>query len=134
VNWQQAVLLGACGGAVVELVTFWQNLEAWRAARGRARAKAGKSLPRFTKYVDPAADLAAFLTRLVLGAITAGILHGQLAGSVAAVMVGASAPALLLQFGRAKAISRAVAFDPAAIATPAPDPSGSGEVAAEGQP
>lgn len=133
-DWRQAVLLGACGGAVVELVTFWQNLEAWRAARRRARAAAGKSLPRFTKYVDPSADLAAFLTRLALGAITAGVLHGQLAGSVAAVMAGASAPALLLQFGRARTISRAVAFDPAATTTTPPDPPGSGDVAAEGQP
>lgn len=133
-NWLQAVLLGACGGAVVELVTFWQNIEAWRVARKSARAMAEKSLPRFNEYVDPSADLAAFLTRLALGAITGGVLHDQLVGTPAAIMVGASAPALLLQFGRARAISRAVRFDPASTSPPPRDPSGSVDVAAEGQP
>jgi hypothetical protein len=53
VNWQQAVLLSACGGAVVELVTFWQNVEEWRAARKRVRAMAKESLPRSTSTSIP---------------------------------------------------------------------------------
>jgi hypothetical protein len=44
-----------------------------------------------TRYVDPAADALAAVTRLVLGAAAALILHTQISGAVTAIAVGASA-------------------------------------------
>ena len=101
---RQALLLGACGGAIIEVVAFWGNVLAWREARRAVRAAGKKRLPPFTRYFDPAADVLALLTRVALGVVAGGVLREQVVGTVAAIMVGASAPALLLQLGNARSV------------------------------
>ena len=107
-NWPTVILLGACGGLIVQAVTFSANVNAWQAARREALGKRlqGKhsSMPKLTFFVDPAADVLVLLTRLGLGAGAGALFHAQVTGATAAVAVGATAPALLRQFGAARTI------------------------------
>ncbi|SCL34857.1 hypothetical protein GA0070624_5101 [Micromonospora rhizosphaerae] len=103
-DWAAAAALGMIGGGIVEVVAVWGNLAAWQKARHLARRR-GRRLPPMIRYVDPAADTLVAVTRLVLGAAAALILHTQISGAVTAIAVGASAPALLAQLGAARALS-----------------------------
>ncbi|OKJ14037.1 hypothetical protein AMK19_09315 [Kitasatospora sp. CB01950] len=72
----------------------------WQQARHAARVTAAP-LPRLAVFVDPLADSLAALLRVLLGGAAGWLLHVQITGVYAAVAVGASAPALLAQVGRA---------------------------------
>jgi hypothetical protein len=129
-DWAAAAALGMVGGGIVEAVAFWGNLAAWQQARHVARRR-GRRLPPVTRYVDPAADALAAVTRLVLGAAAALILHTQISGVVTAIAVGASAPALLAQLGAARALSAAELAGPGqrgsqAHSSPQAEPAGPG--------
>ena len=56
-------------------------------------------MPRFGRFADPAADFWVLVTRIALGAMAGALFHSQVLGPTAAIAVGASAPALLAQFG-----------------------------------
>ncbi|WP_329611752.1 hypothetical protein [Kitasatospora herbaricolor] len=99
-TWAEAGACGAAGGLIVEAVVTFGRLHAWQQARHAARA-AGDQLPRMAEFVDPLADSLAALFRVLLGCVAAWALHDQIIGVYAAVVVGASAPALLAQIGRA---------------------------------
>ena len=103
-DWAVAAALGMVGGGVVEVVAVWGYLTAWQQARHRARRQ-GRKLPALSRYVDPAADALVAITRLALGAAAAVILHSQISGTLTAIAVGASAPALLAQLGSARAVT-----------------------------
>lgn len=103
-EWLTAVGLGACGGAVVQLVSFYAKLQAWQAARGKARAARRHTLPLLTSYIDLLAEILVLVTRLGLGALAGLIFHTQIDGVTAAIAVGAAAPALLSQLGTARGI------------------------------
>ncbi|MFD7539237.1 hypothetical protein [Streptomyces sp. NPDC059819] len=81
------------------MVTFGR-LKAWQQARHAARATAAP-LPPLAMFVDPLADSLSALFRVLLGGAAGWLLHAQVTGVYAAVTVGASAPALLAQVGRA---------------------------------
>lgn len=102
-DWRVAVLAGAVGGAVVEWVAFLADLNAFRQARKDARGRRRK-LPSWRQYFDPWPDVAAGLTRMALGAVGGGLLHSQVTTALAAVAVGAAAPALFGQFGAARSM------------------------------
>jgi hypothetical protein len=108
VNWAFAAMYGALGGGVIEAVVFYGRLSAWQSARHRALARNSRHLPRIQKYIDPLSDTLAALTRLGLGAIAGALFHWQITGAYAAIAVGASAPALLLQFGAARSVHDAI--------------------------
>jgi hypothetical protein len=99
-TWAEAMACGAGGGLIVEAVVTFGRLHAWQQARHAARAAAG-TLPRIDAFVDPPADALAALFRVVLGGAAGWLLHAEITGVYAAVTVGASAPALLAQVGRA---------------------------------
>ncbi|WP_054812533.1 hypothetical protein [Nocardia arizonensis] len=103
-DWRIAVLAGAAGGLVVEAVAFLSNLTEYRQARMEARATRENVLPHWNRFFDPLADSAAAGTRLLLGAVAAGLFHGQVTTLMAAVAVGAAAPALFGQIGAAKSV------------------------------
>jgi hypothetical protein len=103
-DWAVAAVLGMVGGGIVEIVAIWGYLTAWQKARHRARRQ-GRKLPALSRYIDPAADTLVAITRLALGAAAAVILHTQISGSLTAIAVGASAPALLAQLGSARALT-----------------------------
>jgi hypothetical protein len=98
-DWLVVTALGACGGAIVQLIDLAVSAKEWQKARREARVKRESSMPKLVVYVDVPADSLVFLTRLALGAVAAFIFHAQIVGATAAVAVGASAPALLRQLG-----------------------------------
>lgn len=123
-----AALFGALGGLLVSLIDFGTDLADWRTARKRTLAHARNNarhrrarLPRFRMYSDPVADAWAAVWRLLLGAGGAAVFSGQITGIVAAIAVGASAPALLRQLGNARTIQDAL-IQPADENPDAPDP------------
>jgi hypothetical protein len=91
---------GAAGGSAAEAVVVWGQLHAWQLARHAALAD-GIALPSLTKFIDLGPDLAVAFTRVLLGCLAGWMLHGQVGGMYAALVVGASAPALLASLGRA---------------------------------
>jgi len=95
VLWVQAAGLGAVGGLVVEAISMLGHLTAWQQDRRLARVKKRRVLPGLSRYVDLPAHALVALTRLMLGALAGGLMHEQIDGAMAAVAVGASAPALL---------------------------------------
>ncbi|GGW94836.1 hypothetical protein [Streptomyces noursei] len=99
-RWAEATAYGAGGGLIVEAVVTYGRLRAWQQARHAARV-ADDRLPRIGKFVDPPADSLAALFRVMLGSVAGWLLHAEITGVYAAVTVGASAPALLAQLGRA---------------------------------
>jgi hypothetical protein len=107
-DWVTAAAFGAAGGVVIEAISMWENLTRWQEARRKARATHHRPLPKLTGYIDPLADTLVALTRLVLGAAAGGLLHVQITGSIAAIAVGTSAPAILRQLGTARTVEEAV--------------------------
>jgi hypothetical protein len=110
-TWAEAAVCGAGGGLIVEVVVTFGRLRDWQQARHAARATAGQ-LPRIGKFVDPLADSLAALFRVALGCTAAWLLHEEVTGVYAAVTVGASAPALLAQLGRATTTADALRAGP----------------------
>lgn len=99
-DWLLAMGYGAIGGAVVEAVVSSDRVLAWNAARHQALArKPATPGPGLSAYVDPLSDVAAGLTRILLGAVAGLVLHSQVTGAYAAIAVGCSAPAVLRQLG-----------------------------------
>lgn len=95
-----AIGYGAVGGLVTEALYFWQQLRAWQQARRRA-ASEKKPRPGFASFVDPRPDALVAVTRAVLGCIAGWLLRSEVSGMYAALIVGASAPALLAGLGKA---------------------------------
>jgi hypothetical protein len=108
VDWLTATALGASGGAIVEVISLWGNLTAWQKARRDALNSKKRSLPSLTTYMDPLPDTLVALTRFLLGALAGLMFHSQVTGTMAAIAVGASAPALLRQLGTARNIHETV--------------------------
>lgn len=127
VDWAHGAGYGAIGGALIEALVFNGRLLAWQAARQRAREGKRRKLPPLRRYVDPPADIAAALSRIVLGALMGWLLHSQITGLYAAVAAGASAPALLRQMGSLRTVQTVVRGGDdgflSELAPSAPDPS-----------
>jgi hypothetical protein len=103
-DWLVVTALGACGGAIVQLIDLAVSAREWQKARREARIKRESPIPKLVVYVDVPADSLVFLTRVALGAVAGFIFHGQVDGATAAVAVGASAPALLRQLGALRSL------------------------------
>jgi hypothetical protein len=110
-TWVEATACGAGGGLIVEAVVTFGRLHAWQQARHTARSAADR-LPRIGEFIDPLADSLAALFRVALGGTAAWLLHAEVTGVYAAVTVGASAPALLAQMGRASTAADALRGGP----------------------
>ncbi|MEV0237484.1 hypothetical protein [Nonomuraea sp. NPDC050786] len=101
-DWFVAMGAGAGGGAIVEGVVLWGKLNAWREDRQQVRATGKGDPPGLLDYIDVYPDTLVALTRVVIGAVAGVLLSDQLTGWMAAVVVGASGPALLRRFGTAR--------------------------------
>ncbi|MEW9549011.1 hypothetical protein [Nonomuraea sp. NPDC050783] len=106
--------LGAVGGTIVEILYVWSSLTAWQQARRKARERRRARLPRLDEYLDPVADALVAATRLALGAAAALLFRDQITGTMAAIAVGASAPALLRQVGTLRTLQGTPQEEPAA--------------------
>jgi hypothetical protein len=95
-----AVGCGAVGGLIAEAIAAWQRLHAWQQAR-HAAMKHGKPRPAAKDFMDPLTDPLAACARALLGALAGLMLHDEVTGIYAALTVGASAPALLANLGKA---------------------------------
>jgi hypothetical protein len=113
------VLLGAAGGSVRGLIEIYNHFTHWRAARHQFRqqqrsgAAEASAAPQLASYLDAVPETVALVIHTSLGA-GAGFLFtatGQVTGAFAAIVVGASAPALLTQLGQLRAISDRVNGD-----------------------
>jgi hypothetical protein len=90
------------GGLLVELVAVASNVISWQNARREARAS-GDPQPGISNFIDLPADSLVAITRLALGALAGMAFHNGITEELAAIAVGASAPALLQQIGAARA-------------------------------
>jgi hypothetical protein len=97
-----AAVYGACGGALVQAVTFCADIIALQQARRVALGR-GRPLRPLASVVDAPVDGLVLLTRLALGAVAGLLFHSSVSAPIAAVAVGASAPALLRQLGALRA-------------------------------
>ncbi|WP_052434311.1 hypothetical protein [Streptacidiphilus melanogenes] len=107
-DWFHGAAYGAVGGALIEALVFNGRVLAWQAARRQARESRRRKLPPLRAYVDPPADVAAALSRVLLGAVVGWLLRSQITGLYAAVAAGASAPALLRQLGSFRTVQEVV--------------------------
>lgn len=98
--WLVAAGYGAGGGCVVSAVAFCNDVRAWKAERLWRRQSGKFPLPELGAFMDMKADALVLLTRLFLGATGGVVFHSQIVGTTAAIAIGASAPALLAQFGK----------------------------------
>lgn len=124
VVWQFA-LLGAAGGALVEVLSLLRWIVEWandrRKIDGRLKKK---SRPRWRTYIDLPVHAWLLAIRIPLGAVTAWLFAQgeQISGAYAAVAFGFAAPAVLAQFGSIPMVTDAIRSDPrnaAALAEPA---------------
>ncbi|MCF6471767.1 hypothetical protein FAF44_25710 [Nonomuraea sp. MG754425] len=99
--------LGAVGGLLVELVSLFGLLSAWREERRALKRGRKRSLPPFGTYLDLRADIPVALARMALGAIAGLVFAAQIQGVIAAIVIGSAAPALLRQFGSARSLAQA---------------------------
>jgi hypothetical protein len=100
--WWQCVLLGAGGGAVVEMLEVLRYLLAWQLARRTPGGQVRKSPPKMRTYVDVPAHVWLLGIRMPLGAGVAWLFSasGQISGPYAALTFGFAAPVVLAQMGR----------------------------------
>jgi hypothetical protein len=110
-DWTTAMLLGATGGALVQVIAVYSYVGNWYEARRQCRNRRDPNLPPFADFVDLPADIAVGVTRLVLGAAAGIIFHNQIVGMAAAIAVGASAPAVLQQLGQVRSVREAIQVD-----------------------
>lgn len=102
-NWLAVIFLCAVGGAIVSVVGFCGDLFSWQKTRRAAHEKQLAELPTLRAYVDPWPDFVVLLTRIFLGVLAGVIFKAQVTTPLAAFAIGASAPALLTQFGNGRA-------------------------------
>lgn len=95
VSWVLAACLGAFGGFIVSAIALGRDVFDYQGVRRLHLQHKRADLPRFAEFIDPPADTLVLLTRLAFGAIAGGLFHSEI---VAAIGVGATAPALLSQF------------------------------------
>ncbi|MFI1241469.1 hypothetical protein [Nocardia salmonicida] len=100
-DWRLGLLFGAVGGGLVELVAVAGKLTRWQSDR-EAALQRGRSLKSWRKYIDLQTTVSVGMARVALGAIAGIAFHNQVLTQLAAITVGASAPALLKQFSTAR--------------------------------
>lgn len=109
-KWWEYALLGAAGGALVELLSVFNCLVRWQAARKTSSGRIRSKPPSLRSYLDiPAhAWMTFFRTLLGSGAAFAFGASGSINGVAAAVALGFSAPSFLAQLGSIPQVADAV--------------------------
>lgn len=109
-QWWQFALLGALGGAVVEILALFRDMAAWQDKRRNEDGTVRPAVPRLREYVDipPHVWLLALRAGLGAGAAVLFGTTGQVAGPYGAFAFGCAAPILLAQLGTIPQVSNAV--------------------------
>jgi hypothetical protein len=100
-EWWQFALLGAGGGALMEVLSIFNSLITWQGARRTPKGKVRKNRVSMKEYVDWPSHICLMPIRAFLGAVASWIFggSGQITGLVAAVALGYAAPSVLTQLG-----------------------------------
>jgi hypothetical protein len=108
--WWQFALLGAGGGAIVEVLAIFRCVAAWQDARRSRDGTIKRVPPKLARYVDVPAHAVMLPARVLLGAAAALLcgITGQVTGPYGAVAIGCAAPVLLAQLGSIPQIAEAV--------------------------
>lgn len=119
-EWWQFALLGASGGALFELLTIFNSLATWQAARRTSTGQVRKNAVGVRRYLDVAAHLWLLPIRGCLGAVASGLFGatGQITGAAAGVALGFAAPTVLAQLGKMHQVRAMITDD---HAEPKPD-------------
>jgi hypothetical protein len=108
--WWQFALLGAGGGAIVEVLAVFRCVAAWHAAHRNRDGTIERVPPRLRSYVDVPAHAILLPARMMIGTAAAVLfgVTGQVTGPYGAVAIGCAAPVLLAQLGSVPQIAKAV--------------------------
>jgi hypothetical protein len=103
-NWSQYALLGAGGGALVEVLAIYQSVLDWQSAR--KDEKTGGVLvepPKLKAYLDFGPHACMFVLRGLLGSVTGGLLGvaGKVHNVYTAFGAGCAAPVIVASLGTA---------------------------------
>ena len=113
-HWWQFALLGAGGGAIVEVLALFKWFTVWQGARRSASGLVRADRPGLTRYVDVPAHAGMLVLRSLLGAVSAAIFAAgdQIKGAYVAVALGFCGPALLQRLGEIPHVASIVTGDP----------------------
>jgi hypothetical protein len=100
VSWFIATIFGAVGGLVVSAVAFFHDIWAWHEERRLHLRRRMADMPGLSQFTDPKADTLVLMTRMTIGALTGYLVHNEVTGVIPVIAAGASAHAILSQFGR----------------------------------
>lgn len=112
--WWQFALLGAAGGAIVEVLAIFRCIAAWQDARRNNDGTVKRQPAKMRDYVDVPAHSLMLPARILLG-VAAAVLLGvtrQVIGPYGTVAIGCAAPALLAQLGSIPQVAKAVSSIP----------------------
>jgi membrane protein required for beta-lactamase induction len=101
VAWWEFALLGASGGATVEILAIYSWIRVWRAARSTPTGRRKRHPPRLREVIDWPPHTWLLAVRALLGASAAALFGatGQICGAYMAVALGFAAPSVLTQLG-----------------------------------
>ncbi|WP_027944560.1 hypothetical protein [Amycolatopsis taiwanensis] len=110
VHWWQFALLGAGGGALVEILAIFKWLAVWQSARRTSTGKVKGSPPKLRSYLDVPVHAWMAVFRTVLGAGSAVLFGagGGINGPYVAVALGFAAPSMLAQLGTIPQVAAAI--------------------------
>lgn len=97
--WFESSIYGAAGGSIVSFAVILNDVLEWQAECKRC-ARAGNRSTKFRFFTDFAADVLALVVRLTAGAIIGYIVRDEVTGGIPVIAAGASALAILSQFGK----------------------------------
>jgi hypothetical protein len=110
VHWWQFALLGAGGGALVEVLTIFKWLAVWQSARRTQAGRLKERPPALRFYIDLPVHGWIVVARSALGAAIAVLfgVSGQITGPYVVVALGFAAPSVLAQFGTIPQVAAAI--------------------------
>lgn len=114
-QWWQFALLGAGGGALVEVLSILKSLTLWQEARRTRSGRVRSSPPHLRSFLDIPAHAWMLGFRMTLGAGAAALFGAtdQISGAYAAVVFGFAAPVLLARLGSIPYVANAISGSPA---------------------
>ncbi|MGH3761826.1 hypothetical protein [Actinophytocola sp.] len=113
-HWWQFALLGAGGGALVEILAVFNCFAAWQSARRTATGRVKDRPPMLRSYLDVPVHACLVVVRMTLGAGCATLFgaSGEISGAYVAVALGFAAPSMLAQLGSIPQLADAIAGTP----------------------
>ena len=119
--WWEFALLGASGGATVEILSVYRWVGVWQSARRTSTGRRKRNPPKLRQFVDGPVHAWTFVLRALLGggaAVLFGV-TGQISGAYVAVALGFAAPSVLNQLGKSPQVAALITGTTASTAATA---------------